>query len=79
MEKVKECLIGNMKLSLESSDDIANFYGGQELLKRELKSAGRKSERNQKSDRKTNPRFSQKNFSKQKTQSGVDRAVQRQK
>jgi predicted Zn-dependent peptidase len=23
-----------MKLSLESSDDIANFYGGQELLKR---------------------------------------------
>ncbi len=34
--KVKECLIGNMKLSLESSDDIANFYGGQELLKREI-------------------------------------------
>jgi len=28
-----------MKLSLESSDDIANFYGGQELLKRELKNA----------------------------------------
>ena len=39
LEKVKECLIGNMKLSLESSDDIANFYGGQELLKRELKNA----------------------------------------
>jgi predicted Zn-dependent peptidase len=38
LNKVKECLIGNMKLSLESSDDIANFYGGQELLKRELKS-----------------------------------------
>ncbi|MEX2052205.1 MAG: pitrilysin family protein, partial [Candidatus Paceibacterota bacterium] len=37
LEKVKECLIGNMKLSLESSDDIANFYGGQELLKREIK------------------------------------------
>ncbi|OGI47178.1 hypothetical protein A2121_01695 [Candidatus Nomurabacteria bacterium GWB1_40_6] len=34
LNKVKECLIGNMKLSLESSDDIANFYGGQELLKR---------------------------------------------
>ena len=34
LDKVKECLIGNMKLSLESSDDIANFYGGQELLKR---------------------------------------------
>ncbi len=37
LEKVKEYLIGNMKLSLESSDDIANFYGGQELLKKELK------------------------------------------
>ncbi len=37
LEKVKECLIGNMKLTLEASDDIANFYGGQELLKREMK------------------------------------------
>ena len=37
LNKVKECLIGNMKLSLESSDDIANFFGGQELLKREIK------------------------------------------
>ncbi len=37
LEKVKEYLIGNMKLSLESSDDIANFYGGQELLKKEIK------------------------------------------
>jgi predicted Zn-dependent peptidase len=36
LNKVKECLIGNMKLSLESSDDIANFHGGQELLKREI-------------------------------------------
>ncbi|MEK7128444.1 MAG: pitrilysin family protein [Patescibacteria group bacterium] len=40
--KVKECLIGNMKLSLESSDDIANFHGGQELLKREILSAEEK-------------------------------------
>lgn len=40
--KVKEYLIGNMKLSLESSDDIANFYGGQELLKKELKMAEEK-------------------------------------
>ncbi|MFA6520203.1 MAG: pitrilysin family protein [Candidatus Paceibacterota bacterium] len=39
LNKVKESLIGNMKLSLESSDDIANFYGGQELLKKELKNA----------------------------------------
>ncbi|OGI67384.1 hypothetical protein A3A05_00895 [Candidatus Nomurabacteria bacterium RIFCSPLOWO2_01_FULL_41_12] len=37
LNKVKECLIGNMKLSLEATDDIANFYGGQELLKKELK------------------------------------------
>lgn len=42
LKKVKECLIGNMKLSLESSDDIANFYGGQELLKREIVSAEKK-------------------------------------
>ncbi len=42
LNKVKECLIGNMKLTLESSDDIANFYGGQELLKRELKHADEK-------------------------------------
>ena len=39
LNKVKECLIGNLKLSLESTDDIANFYGGQELLKRETKNA----------------------------------------
>ena len=31
-----------MKLSLESSDDIANFFGGQELLKKEIKSAEEK-------------------------------------
>jgi predicted Zn-dependent peptidase len=42
LNKVKEYLIGNMKLSLESSDDIANFFGGQELLKRELKKAEEK-------------------------------------
>ena len=44
LNKVKECLIGNMKLSLESSDDIANFFGGQELLKHEIKSAEEKAE-----------------------------------
>jgi len=42
LNKVKECLIGNMKLSLESSDDIANFYGGQELLKKEIKNSEKK-------------------------------------
>ena len=44
LEKVKECLIGNMKLSLESSDDLANFYGAQELLKKEIKSAEEKAQ-----------------------------------
>jgi len=42
LEKVKEYLIGNMKLSLESSDDIANFYGGQEFFKHEIKNAEEK-------------------------------------
>jgi len=44
LNKVKEYLIGNMKLSLEASDDIANFYGGQELLKHEMKSVEEKSD-----------------------------------
>lgn len=44
LEKVKECLIGNMKLSLESSDDIANFFGGQELLRKKIESAEKKAE-----------------------------------
>ena len=42
LNKVKECLIGNMKLSLESSDDIANFYGGQELLQKKIKNGEEK-------------------------------------
>lgn len=42
LNKVKECLIGNMKLSLESSDDVANFYGGQELLKQKIRSLEQK-------------------------------------
>jgi len=38
LNKVKSFIIGNMKMSLESTDDIANFYGGQELMKNEIKS-----------------------------------------
>jgi len=34
LEKTKEYLIGMMQLSLESSDDLAQFYGMQELLRR---------------------------------------------
>ncbi len=37
LAKVKSFIIGNSKLSLESSDDIANFYGGQEILKKDMK------------------------------------------
>lgn len=37
LSKVKSFIIGNTKLSLEASDDIANFYGGQEVLKGEIK------------------------------------------
>src|SRR3990167_4989827 len=44
LNKVKECLIGNMKLSLESSDDIASFYGLQELLKHEIKKVEEKAD-----------------------------------
>lgn len=42
LNKVKSFLIGNMKMSLESTDDIANFYGGQELLKNEIKTLDEK-------------------------------------
>lgn len=44
LNKVKECLIGNMKLSLESSDDIANFYGAQELLKKKMETSDERAE-----------------------------------
>jgi len=37
LAKVKSMIIGNMKLSLEATDDIANFYGAQELMKKEIK------------------------------------------
>ncbi|MFA6999561.1 MAG: pitrilysin family protein [Candidatus Paceibacterota bacterium] len=37
LDKVKALIIGNMKMSLEATDDIANFYGGQELMKKEIK------------------------------------------
>jgi predicted Zn-dependent peptidase len=42
LNKVKALIIGNMKMSLESTDDIANFYGGQELLKKEIKTLDEK-------------------------------------
>ena len=35
--KAKEYLVGNMKLELESSDAWSNFYGGQEVLRKKIK------------------------------------------
>ncbi|MES2953712.1 MAG: pitrilysin family protein [Patescibacteria group bacterium] len=35
LEKVKQSFVGDLYLGLEKSDEIANFYGGQEILKRE--------------------------------------------
>lgn len=37
LRKVKDYLIGNMYLSLESSDSIADFFGMQEILKKSAK------------------------------------------
>jgi predicted Zn-dependent peptidase len=37
LNKVKSFIVGNMKMSLEATDDIANFYGSQELMKNEIK------------------------------------------
>lgn len=37
LAKVKEYLIGNMYLGLESSDSLADFYGSQEIIKKPLK------------------------------------------
>jgi predicted Zn-dependent peptidase len=44
LKKTKECLVGNMKLSLESSDDLANFFGSQELLRQEVHSIKKKTD-----------------------------------
>lgn len=37
LDKVKSFLTSNMKMSLEATDDVANFYGSQELLKNDIK------------------------------------------
>ncbi|MCK4386710.1 MAG: insulinase family protein [Candidatus Pacebacteria bacterium] len=36
LRKVKNCVIGNLYLNLESSDSIAEYFGIQELLKKEI-------------------------------------------
>ena len=37
LRKAKDFLIGNLYLSLESSDELAQFYGGQEIMRKLLK------------------------------------------
>lgn len=37
LSKVKEHLVGRMYLGLESSDDLAEYYGTQEVLRREMR------------------------------------------
>jgi predicted Zn-dependent peptidase len=37
LDKAKQHLIGNLHLGLESSDSVAMYLGGQEVLKKELK------------------------------------------
>lgn len=45
LKKVKSFLIGNAKLSLEATDDIANFYGNQEVLKGSMRSIEEKAKK----------------------------------
>ncbi len=42
LSKVKSFMIGNTKLSLEATDDIANFYGSQELMRKNIKTLNEK-------------------------------------
>jgi predicted Zn-dependent peptidase len=37
LRKAKDYIIGNMYLGLESSDELANFFGSQEILKEKIK------------------------------------------
>lgn len=48
LEKVKSLIIGNTKLAFEATDDIANYYGRQEILKNELKTIEEKAKEIQK-------------------------------
>ncbi len=52
LNKVKEYLAGNQKLELESSDAWASFYGGQEVLRKKIKSP----EESEKEIRKVTPK-----------------------
>ncbi|MCE9585368.1 insulinase family protein [Candidatus Nomurabacteria bacterium] len=45
LNKVKEIFISGMKMGLEATDDIANFYGGQEILLKKIESAEEKAKK----------------------------------
>ncbi len=62
LSKVKSYLTGNMKLSLESTDEIASFYGSQELMKKELKSIDEKTRKIEKVTAKDIQRIANKIF-----------------
>jgi len=36
LQKVKDHLVGGLMLGLETSDDLARFYGGQEIIERKI-------------------------------------------
>ncbi len=42
LKKVKSFMIGNMKLALEATDDIASYYGTQEILRNQTKTLDEK-------------------------------------
>ncbi len=44
LNKVKELIIGNMKMGLEATDDVANFYGGQAVLREKITTPEKKAE-----------------------------------
>lgn len=48
LAKVKSLIIGNTKLSFEATDDIANYYGRQEILKNKLETIEEKAKQIQK-------------------------------
>ena len=45
LAKVKEILIAGMKMGLESTDDVANFFGGQEILLKKIETAEAKAKK----------------------------------
>jgi len=42
LKRAKEILVSGMKFSLESTEDIASFYGGQEILRKKIEPAEEK-------------------------------------